>query len=114
MAKVRQTARGNNSRGRKTPFALTGVDLAATTDTTLILTGTRQEDATINFCNRTAGTATIRLGLSATSSFAAATYIAYEMTLPANDRLEFLDIAIPPETYVLVRSSISSVNVMVY
>lgn len=69
---------------------------------------------TISICNRSNSPANIRVGLSATATPTAAEYIEFDTELPAKGVLERTGIVLQPGRYVVVWSSSTNVNAVVY
>lgn len=93
--------------------AYAGVDItAANTDTTLFTNSTSGDlTININFCNRNAGTATLRLHVVPQGgSAAAANAIEWDRAVRGNGVLERWSITLGPNQFLVGRSSLASVN----
>jgi hypothetical protein len=90
-------------------------DLSATTDTTVYTCPTDTfAVVTVSVCNRGATTAAVRIAVSSTTTPAAADYLEYDTDLLAKGVLERTGIVMDSTNkYLVVRSSLTSVNAVV-
>lgn len=94
---------------------INALDLAANTDATLFNNTTgKSHVVTVSFCNRGAVAATIRLAHSASASPAAADYLEYGASLPANGVLERTGITVAVGQYLVVQSSAVNVSAVAF
>jgi len=85
--------------------------VTANTDTTLLnVAAGKQATCTVNVCNRGTSDATVRIALSATATPATSEYIEYDVVVPASGVLERGGLVRPASTYIVVRSSSTSVS----
>lgn len=90
-------------------------DLAANTNTTLYqVPDGSYTVATINVCNRSANTAEVRIAVCTTETPGNAEYIEYDVQLAPKGVLERTGVVVESNAYIVVRSSITSVNAVAY
>jgi hypothetical protein len=91
--------------------------LAATTDTALyVVPAARKATCTLNLCNRTASSVTVRVALidGALGALATEDYIEYDTTLPPGGTLERTGITLAATHTLMVRASAASVSAVVW
>jgi len=90
-------------------------DLAAATNTTLYTTPTSTFTvATLNICNRTASTITLRVAVSAADTPVDSEFIEFDTQLLANGVLERTGLVLDAGKKIVVRSSSVSVSAVCY
>jgi len=90
-------------------------DLAAATNTTLYtVPASTFSVVTLNVVNRGATAATVRVSVSASATPADSEYIEYDTSLSAKGVLERTGIVLDAGKLLVVRSSATSVNAVVY
>nr|WP_288359413.1 hypothetical protein [uncultured Pseudomonas sp.] len=95
------------------PSGLLGkASLAANTDTVLYTApaGT-VTTTTVNFCNTTSAAINVRLAVTSAAAVAAADYLEYDFSLPANGVLERTGIVLSPAEVLFARASSAGVTV---
>ena len=94
---------------------LGAADLAATTDTTLYtVPASTFSVVTVSVCNRGATAVTVRIAVAASASPADSEYLEYEVSLTAKGVIERTGIVMDAGKRLVVRSSATSVNAVVY
>lgn len=94
---------------------LGAADLAANTDTTLYaVPAEKVATVTVSFCNRAAAAVKVRLAASATGVPAAADYLEYDATVPANGVLERTGIVLGAGENLIARADVAAVTVRVH
>ena len=90
-------------------------DLAAATNTTLYtVPASTFSVVTVSILNRSAGAVTIRLAVASSATPADSEYLEYDTSLSAKGVLERTGIVIDAGKLLVVRSSATSVNAVVY
>jgi hypothetical protein len=90
-------------------------DLSAATDTTLYTVPANTFSVvTLNIVNRSASAVTVRVAVSAAATPANSEYIEFDTSLSAKGVLERTGIVIDAGKLLVVRSSATSVNAVVY
>jgi len=90
-------------------------DLSAATDTTLYTVPANTFSVvTLNMVNRSASAVTVRVAVSASATPANSEYIEFDTSLSAKGVLERTGIVIDAGKLLVVRSSATSVNAVVY
>jgi hypothetical protein len=90
-------------------------DLAAATNTTVYTCPTSTfAVATVSVCNRGATAATIQIAISSSATPSAAEYLEFDTSLSAKGVLERTGIVLDAGKLLVVRSSATSVNAVVY
>ena len=90
-------------------------DLAAATNTTLYtVPASTFSVVTVSVCNRSASAATIRIAVASAASPADSEYIEYDVSLAAKGVLERTGVVMDTGKLLVVRSSATSVNAVVY
>jgi hypothetical protein len=93
----------------------TPADLVANTNTTLYsVPSDTFAVAAISICNRGSEPARVRIALSATATPTAAEWIEFDQAVSANGVLERTGVVIEAGKNIVVRSSATSVNAMVF
>ena len=94
---------------------LGAADLAAATDTTVYTVPSgKLASFNVSFCNRGAVAATVRLSLSGAATPTGAEYLEFGATIPASGVLERGGLMADAGKLVVVQSSASSVNCVVW
>jgi hypothetical protein len=90
-------------------------DLAAATNTTLYtVPASTFSVVTVSVCNRGASAATIRIAVASAASPADSEYIEYDVSLAAKGVLERTGVVMDTGKLLVVRSSATGVNAVVY
>ena len=90
-------------------------DLSATTNTTICtVTSGKVAALTVNICNRSASSVTVRLALAATDTPGATEWIEYDALVPGNGVLERTGIVLDAGKKVVAYASATGVSVVAW